>query len=160
MPICIRSFLQTLVSTSLPNTAPDERRDAARRAPDLRTSARATLAPHVICVGKSCRCGGGSLRTPCGQSGSLRGPKLVLAKRRCLAPGWCPISPTSTPAGAYLLQGATQTRTVGRQVAIEYFRHVNQKDNLPTYPFEQSKTLPKMGRGPLFFYYNKSANLN
>ena len=76
------------------------------------------------------------------------------------APGWCPISPTSTPEGAYLLQGATQTRTVGRQVAIEYFRHVNQKDNLPTYPFDQSKTLPKMGRGPLFFYYNKSANLN
>jgi hypothetical protein len=36
-------------------------------------------------------CRGGSLRTPFGQSGSLRGSKLVPSKRRCLVP------PTSTP---------------------------------------------------------------
>jgi len=35
--------------------------------------------------------GGGSLRTPCGQSGSLCGLKLVPSKWRCLVP------PNSTP---------------------------------------------------------------
>jgi hypothetical protein len=47
-----------------------------------------------------------SVRTPFGQSGSLRGLELVPVKWRCLVP------PTSTPEGAYP-QGATQTHTVG-----------------------------------------------
>jgi hypothetical protein len=47
-------------------------------------------------VGLQLRCA----RTPCGQSGSLRGLKLVPAKRRYLVP------PTSIPTGI--------THTVGR----------------------------------------------
>src|SRR5215211_1854355 len=83
---------------------------------------------------------GGSLRTPCGQSGRLIGLKLIAAKWRRLVPGErrdgaqsrppasSPLSGRSAgvlteyPAncrvaacGAYPLQGATRTHTVGPQ---------------------------------------------
>ena len=35
---------------------------------------------------------------------------------------------------------------------LRYLRHVNQKDNLTTYPFDQSKTIPKTGKSSLIFY--------
>ena len=67
----------------LPNTAPDERRDAARRAPDLRKSAGAMVGVGAFL-------------------GSLRGLKLVPAKWRYLVPGERRDGAQSRPAGSSL----------------------------------------------------------
>jgi hypothetical protein len=64
---------------------------------------------------------------------------------------------TSGKAVSPRLAHQSVTQAVGGLAAIEYFRyfcHANQKDNLHTYPFDQSKTLPKMGNSLLVFYYN------
>ena len=75
-----------LCNDSVPNTAPDERRDAARRAPDLRTSAGAMVVGVCAFFRQIAWLGVGSGK--------------VALSRPGRAPGWCPIPPTSPHQGA------------------------------------------------------------
>ena len=100
-------MIQTLDSLEPPNTAPIATHVALRQSSTC--SGQVGLPLHGVRV--------------FGPFAGLEvGSGKMALSRPGRAPGWCPIPPTSTPEGAYPLQGATQTPAV-RRLREKYCQH-------------------------------------